>query len=225
MEPKKTKKADLEWKKPTFFLLGIAVALLIVFLAFEYGGTREKRESSNRDGTEIEPEVIECPIIIQPDLPPPTPTAGITLVDDKSEIPDYIPDVEDNPDRKYPEVIYTPVPIPEPEDPSLKEPPTLFPEIEPAFPGGEAARMKFLEQHVKYPRYAIEHGIEGKVIVSFVVEKDGSITSVELLRGKHASLDEEAMRVAKLMPNWKPGLQNGKAVRVKYRMPITFSLD
>ncbi|MDR0368390.1 MAG: energy transducer TonB, partial [Bacteroidales bacterium] len=93
------------------------------------------------------------------------------------------------------------------------------------FPGGEEARLKFLRDNVVYPKIARETGVEGTVMVSFVVEPDGRITNVEIGRGRAPSLDEEAIRVAKLMPKWKAGKQRGKAVRVRCNMPIRFTLN
>ena len=95
----------------------------------------------------------------------------------------------------------------------------------PVFPGGEQARMKFLQENVIYPQEAKEKGIEGRVIVGFVVEVDGSLTHFEILRSAHPLLNEEALRVAKLMPKWTHGKQENKPIRMRYQMPITFSSD
>jgi len=94
----------------------------------------------------------------------------------------------------------------------------------PEFPGGEAARVKFLTENIKYPPKAKEIGLEGKVTVGFVVEPDGSISNVTIVRSASPILDEEAIRVTKLMPKWKPEKLRGKAVRAQYHMPITFTL-
>ena len=95
----------------------------------------------------------------------------------------------------------------------------------PSFPGGTAALMEFLQNNVKYPVVAQENGVQGRVVVSFVVEKDGSITDVKVVRSVDPSLDKEATRVVKSMPNWIPGKQNGAAVRVKYNVPVSFRLQ
>ena len=92
----------------------------------------------------------------------------------------------------------------------------------PAFPGGEEGLMDFIGTNVRYPQYAIDHGISGRVFVGFVVETDGSISNIEVLRGIGGGCDEEAVRVVKLMPNWIPGEAFGKKVRVKYILPISF---
>jgi protein TonB len=95
----------------------------------------------------------------------------------------------------------------------------------PEFPGGEAALQRYLHTSVKYPNIAMENGIQGKVYVGFVVERNGSISNVRIARGVDASLDKEAMRVVKLMPKWIPGKQNGEPVRVSFTAPINFVLE
>ena len=95
----------------------------------------------------------------------------------------------------------------------------------PSFPGGDAELMKFLSSHIKYPVVAEENGIQGRVIATFVVERDGSISDVKVVKSVDPSLDKEAIRVLKSMPKWIPGKQNGSAVRVKYTVPVTFRLQ
>ena len=95
----------------------------------------------------------------------------------------------------------------------------------PSFPGGQGALMSFLSSNIKYPVVAQENGVQGRVIVGFVVERDGSITDVKVMRSVDPSLDREAQRVVKSMPKWKPGKQNGSAVRVKYTVPVVFRLQ
>lgn len=95
----------------------------------------------------------------------------------------------------------------------------------PVYPGGDEARVKFIIQNVKYPQAAKEKGIQGTVLVSFIVEADGAVADVKVVRGVGSGCDEEAMRVVKLMPKWTPGKQSGKAVRVQFNMPIKFALS
>lgn len=95
----------------------------------------------------------------------------------------------------------------------------------PSFPGGTSALMEWLSNNVKYPVVAQENGVQGRVVVSFVVERDGSITDVKVVRGVDPSLDKEASRVVRAMPRWIPGKQNGSAVRVKYNVPVAFRLQ
>ena len=121
---------------------------------------------------------------------------------------------------KLKEAVAQPEPKPEVEN-------KVFDVVEqmPSFPGGNAALMEYLQQNVKYPVVAQENGVQGRVVVSFVVEKDGSITDVKVVRSVDPSLDKEAARVVKSMPRWIPGKQNGSAVRVKYNVPVSFRLQ
>ena len=98
-------------------------------------------------------------------------------------------------------------------------------EVQPGYPGGEEARISYLQQNIKYPEEAKELGIQGKVFVTFVVEVDGSITDVRVLRGIGGGCDEEAIRVVKSMPKWVPGKQRGVPVRVQFNLPIKFTLQ
>lgn len=117
--------------------------------------------------------------------------------------------------------------IAEPEPPKHEEENKVFDIVEqqPLFPGGPAALIKYLSENIKYPVVAQENGVQGRVTVQFVVEKDGSISDVHVLRGVDPSLDKEAVRVVKSMPRWTPGKQNGITVRVNYRVPVLFRLQ
>jgi len=107
---------------------------------------------------------------------------------------------------------------------SISKPYTIVEQM-PEFPGGEAALKKYLNTAIKYPRIATENGVQGKVFVNFVVDKNGSISTVKVLRGVDSALDAEAVRVIKAMPKWIPGKQNGETVRVSYTIPINFVLQ
>ena len=98
-------------------------------------------------------------------------------------------------------------------------------EVMPSFPGGQAALFEWLSKNIKYPVVAEENGVQGRVIVTFVVERNGSITDVQVVKSVDPSLDKEAVRVVKAMPHWIPGKQNGSAVRVKFTVPVTFRLQ
>lgn len=98
-------------------------------------------------------------------------------------------------------------------------------EQKPTFPGGNEALFAFLSKNIRYPAVAEENGVQGRVIVTFVVERDGSITDVKVIKSVDPSLDKEAMRLVKSMPNWIPGKQNGQAVRVRFTLPVTFQLQ
>lgn len=135
-------------------------------------------------------------------------------------------DVKGNDDANG-EVLKAKEVIAEPEPPKHEEENKVFDIVEqqPLFPGGPAALMKYLSENTKYPVVALENGVQGRVTVQFVVEKDGSISDVHVLRGVDPSLDKEAVRVVKSMPRWTPGKQNGITVRVNYRVPVLFRLQ
>ena len=107
------------------------------------------------------------------------------------------------------------------------EPEKIFKSVEqmPQFPGGEAALMKYLSSHINYPPMAAENNIQGRVVVQFVVEKDGKVGEVKVVRSVDKDLDKEATRVCKSLPKFTPGRQNGEAVRVWYTLPVTFKLQ
>jgi TonB family protein len=111
------------------------------------------------------------------------------------------------------------------EKPSSEQEVFIFVEKMPSYPGGEEAIMKFLLDNIKYPELARTNGIQGTVYVKFIVEKDGSVTNVNLQRGIGGGCDEEAVRVVSIMPKWISGKQNGKTVRVQFILPIKFALD
>lgn len=145
------------------------------------------------------------------------------LMENKSAIGSF--DVKGNDDANG-EVLKAKEVIAQPEPPKQEEN-KVFDVVEqmPSFPGGNSALMQYLNSNVRYPVVAQENGVQGRVTVSFVVEKDGSITDVNVVRSVDPSLDKEASRVVKSMPNWIPGKQNGSAVRVKYNVPVSFKLQ
>ena len=134
-------------------------------------------------------------------------------------------DVKGN-DEAEGEVLKAKEVIAQPEPPKEEET-KVFDVVEemPQFPGGPNALFEYLSKNIKYPVVAEENGVQGRVIVTFVVERDGSITDVKVVKSVDPSLDKEAQRVVKGMPHWIPGKQNGSAVRVKYTVPVTFRLQ
>ncbi len=225
METKKTKKADLEGKKTIFLEVGLIVALAAVLLAFNYR-TYERGSMLNiQVQVDDTPEEI-IPITKQevkpPPPPPPKQVTVINIVKDDVEVDDEI-DIDVEADQETQVEDFVPVVEEEEEVPEME----IFTVVEsmPSFPGGDAARMKFLQDNIKYPQMARESGIQGTVYVTFVVEPDGSVTDVRVLRGIGGGCDEEAVRVIKEMPKWNPGMQRGKPVRVQFNMPIKFTLQ
>ena len=98
-------------------------------------------------------------------------------------------------------------------------------EVMPQFPGGQIAMLKYIMENIKYPKQIMEEGVQGRVTVSFIVEKDGSISDVRPILSVHPLLNKEAVRVVKSMPKWTPGKQNGKPVRVRFNLPVMFKLN
>lgn len=224
MEAKKTPKADLEPKKRIFLQIGLAVALLGVLVAFEW----KQYERAEYDLGSLEMEIIEeeeIPITRQeqpPPPPPPEPSTELIIVDDDVEIDEeFTIDVEATVYTEIQE--FTPIVVQEEE---VAED-VIFTVVEdqPSFPGGEEARIRYLTDNLRYPQMAREAGIQGTVFVTFVVERDGSVTDVRVLRGIGGGCDEEAVRVVRNMPRWQPGRQRGQPVRVQFNMPIRFVLN
>lgn len=225
MEAKKTPKADLEKKRGLFVQIGLIVALAAMLVAFEWR-TYDARQLdlAGRQAEAIEEEMIE---ITQQNKPPPPPappptTTLINIVQDNVEIEDdFMIDAEANQLTEIP--TYVPPAVTEEEEVAEAEIFTVV-EDQPTFPGGDEARIRFLTNNIKYPQMARESSIQGTVYVTFVVERDGSVTDVRVLRGIGGGCDEEAIRVIKAMPKWVPGKQRGKPVRVQFNMPIKFTL-
>lgn len=116
----------------------------------------------------------------------------------------------------------------QPQQTARQEPNTVaanIDEAQPSFPGGNGAMMAYLANNVKYPKVAAENGVQGRVVVGFIVEKDGSLSDVKVKRGVDPSLDREAVRVVKSMPRWNPGKKDGQPVRVEYTLPVTFRMQ
>lgn len=226
MEEKKSPKANLENKKLMFIQIGLILSLAVAWAVFEMKSydKREIDESLLRSTEVLDEEMVE---ITKQDEPKPEPvempkqTTQLEIVEDDVEVED----IEINADVQQNEVIEEYV-APEIEEEEVVEQ-EIFQIVEemPSYPGGEQKLMTYLRNNIKYPQIAKESGIKGRVFVSFVVEPDGSVSNVKVLRGIGGGCDEEAMRVVKSMPKWKPGKQRGKAVRVSYMLPINFQLQ
>jgi len=225
MDTKKSEKADLENKRVLFIQIGLIFTLAVVLLAFEWKTyDRVLTDLGERDVIDIPEEMIE---ITRQDQPPPPPapppqTTQFKIVEDDVEIEDdFVIDVDV--DQKTEIQAYIP-PVFEEEAVHEQE---IFIVVEepPSFPGGDEARIRFLSENIRYPQMARESGIQGTVFVTFVVERDGSVTDVRILRGIGGGCDEEAIRVIKAMPKWNPGKQRGRPVRVQFNMPIRFTLQ
>ena len=228
MEIKKSPKADLESKKLTFTLIGLVVSLFIIWRVFEYKSYDKQIVDDLQKTVEvIEEEMVEITKQEQPKPQPPAPKPQVTqieIVDNEEEIEEEIEiDAEVSQDEVLEEYDFTP---PEIEEEEIVEA-EIFKVVEemPEFPGGAAKMMEFIQKNIKYPMMARESDIQGRVFVNFVVEPDGTITNVTVMRGIGGGCDEEALRVVQSMPNWKPGKQRGSAVRCSFTVPIIFKLQ
>jgi protein TonB len=217
MDAKKNPKVNLENKRSLFLQIGLFVTLLIILIAFEY---RSYERSDYNLGAlnldDLEEEII--PITkqeVKPPPPPPPPPEIIEIVEDDIEIEDEI-EIEDT-ESDEDEIIE----IEEEDDEEF----FMVVENMPECPGGDLGLMKYIQKNVKYPAIAKEYNITGKVYVSFIVDKKGSVTNVKVVRGVDKNLDAEAVRVVKSLPKYKPGKQRGKPVRVMFTIPINFTLN
>jgi protein TonB len=224
METRKTKRADLEKKRPVFLQLGLILALGAALAAFEWK-TPDIGNIVLPKRIELKPEIEIVDIVREKkELPKPVNTTLIKQVINNSEdIPDIKIETEIDPNAKLPAFIAPDLIEDEPEVESIE--PFVVVEDMPEFPGGHSALMKYLAANIVYPRQAREAGIKGTVYVTFVIEPDGSVTSVVSLRGVPGGCTEEAERVVKSMPDWEPGKQRGKAVRVRLNLPVKFNLQ
>ena len=226
MEEKKTPKANLENKKVTFLLAGLSISLLLALAAFGYKSYDKEKINEEASAREVveDQEMME---LIKEEEPEPQPVEvpkkaiQLEVVDDDVKVED----VEINAEVDQEEVIEEIVQVEVQEEEVVEQEIFQIVEEMPAFPGGEAKLMEYVGKNIKYPQIARETGIQGRVFIGFVVEPDGSVSNVKLLRGIGGGCDEEAMRVVKSMPKWKPGKQRGKAVRVSYQIPVFFKLQ
>ena len=199
-----------------------------MFVAFEWT-KRDIKIDTSQAITDLVFEEEIIPITEQPEqVAPPPPEAPsiaetLTIVDDDADVEETTIATSEETNQAV-EIKYVPVAVGE-EEPEEQ---TIFEVVEqmPEFPnGGMAGLMQYLSKNIKYPTIAQENGTQGRVTVQFVVNRDGSIVDAKVLRGVDPYLDKEAIRVISSMPKWKPGMQRGKAVRVKYTVPVMFRLQ
>ncbi len=227
MEIKKSKKADLERKRAMFFQIGLIVTLGVVLVAFEWSSAGMEVGSQSW----VEEEVIEeeAPPVtrqeeIQPPPPPPPPQVWdiLEIVDNDVELDEEL-EIEDTESDEEFEVDLSDLnTMPEESGDPI---PFFILEDKPEFPGGEQELIRYISSHVRYPVICQENGIQGMVSVSFVIDEKGKVTNVKALRAPDAYLEREAIRVVSSMPNWKPGKQRGRPVKVSYNVPVRFRLQ
>lgn len=227
MELKKNPKADLEKRRGLYLEIGLVVILAASLVAFEVKSYDSEEETAFQREVieEVEEQIIQTDIVEPPPPPPPEVpevTTLINVVDDEQKIEnEFVVNAEVTEETKNVEITQVKV---EEEVEVAEEPIFTVVESEPEFPGGMEALYKYLAQNIKYPQLARENGITGKVYVTFVVEKDGSIANPRILRDIGGGCGAEAIRVVKAMPKWSPGKQRGKAVRVQFNLPVNFNL-
>jgi protein TonB len=232
MQVKKNDKANLERRKFIFLELSLALALAVVLVAFEWTSSEAGAGSLGDLSVEdvFEEEIDNTFMDEEPPPPEPEPEPEpeqevieeLNIVEDDVEVDDFIDfDTDDDENSAS-----TNITMSDFSDEEEEVEPISFAVVEqkPVFPGGDAALMKFIAEHTNYPEIAKENGIQGRVFVQFVISASGSVTSVTLARGVDSYLDEEALRVVKMIPPWAPGKQRGKAVPVTYVVPINFKL-
>lgn len=228
MEIKKSERADLERGKSTSLLIGFVMALAVMFVALEWT-QREVEDDSEIYGVKdvsLNEEMVPITLPEKKTVPPPpaavTQADILEIVDDDAEVEeDIMASTEDQVEWvDLDEIDYVEV-EPEPEEEEI----FMVVEDAPEFPGGTQALLDYLRKNIKYPPICRENGIQGRVLVSFVVNKDGAIVEPQVVKSVNKQLDQEALRVISTMPNWKPGKQRGKPVRVKYTVPVNFRLN
>jgi len=225
---RKSSKADLENKKFIFREIGFIITLAILLLGLGWKSYEKQGvKLITRKAENIPEEMIEISRQEKPPTPPKPPqqTSIIEIVENEIEVEeDIIIDVEADQETEIEEYVANPEVSFDVEE--IVEEESIFVVVEsmPYFPGGDVARITYLNETIKYPKLARESGIQGLVFVTFVVEKDGNISNVRILRGIGGGCDEEAIRVIKNMPKWIPGKQRNASVRVQFNMPIRFVL-
>lgn len=228
MEVKKSPKADLEGKKSTWLLVGYVLILAVMFVAFEW----TNRDKDMDDLVELsatvffEEEIIPITLQEKPVAPAPAESKPIAemleIVEDDAEIEETIIASTDDTGpvveiKNIDNVVVAPI---EREDEVF-----MVAEHMPEFPGGMGELIKYLQKTIKYPSISQDNGVQGRVVVQFIVNTDGSIVDPVVVKSVDPYLDKEAIRVVKAMPKWKPGQQRGKAVRVKFTLPVQFRLQ
>lgn len=223
MEYKKSEKSDLTRKRSLFFNIGLVISLLFVITAFEWkfydDGNLVELGSVNDDFEEM----LEIPPTEQPPPPPPKIQQPNIIEVEEEEIIEEIPidlDIEITEETVVEEIVIEEAP---PEE-EVEEILTIVEEM-PSFPGGTTAFHRYLQKNLHYTPMARKMGLEGKVFVQFIVDKEGKISEVEAVRGLGAGLDEEAIRIIENSPAWNPGRQRGRPVKTRIVIPINFALN
>ncbi|SUB77682.1 energy transducer TonB [Porphyromonas macacae] len=230
MEIKKSPKANLEKQKGLSLLMGLVVALAIVYVSLEY---RSLTKHDDNIIAKIDIADVDEQLLIEDQKQPePEPEPEVAKIE--VQLPEEFEVVSN--EKEVAKVTL----ISGEEDKKLPPPTVIVPQVSaadeeaekiftvveknPEFPGGINEMYKYLRENINYPQIAADNGVQGKVHLGFVVERDGSITQIQVIRGVDPELDKEAIRVVKSMPKWKPGQQQGRPVRCRFTLPVTFQL-
>ena len=228
MEIKKSEQADLERGKSTALLIGFVMVLALLFVALEWTQRDKKIDISGIVAAEVtlEEEIVPITLPEKPQVQPPQQSVQVSdvieIVDDEADIEEStIASLDDQSEyieiKDVEQIVFQ-------EEPQ-EEAPFMVVEKMPEFPGGTAALMNYLQKNIKYPTVCRENNIQGRVLIQFIVNRDGSIVEPEVVKSVNPYLDKEALRVISGMPKWSPGEQRGKPVRVKFTVPVNFKLN
>lgn len=226
MEIKKSPEADLQNRKGLFFEIGLVIALAAVLGAFLYTPKEYRIEQVVSNVVVEDQQIVE--VTRQEQKPPEQPkkvemqvvTDILDVVTNDTKITSDI-----NFDEFTEDMEITAAPVEVEEEVIEEETPFIRVEKMPSFQGGDLnAFRSWVQSKLHYPQIAQENGISGRVVLSFVIEKDGTLTNIEVLQAPDRSLSEEAVRVLETSPKWEPGMQSNKAVRVKYTLPVDFQI-
>lgn len=227
MEIKKNPKADLKNKRGLLLEIGLVISLLLVIVAFSYTPEEKRIEKVDLQTAIVEEQIVE---ITRQDQKPPEPPKKVEVkviadllqvVTNDTKITTEVDFTEFDEDV---DVVQT-VGVVE-EEVVEEDQPFLIAETMPSFQGGDLNTFRaWVQQNVKFPQIALENGIQGRVVLSFVIEKDGRLTNIQVLQTPDRSLSDEAIRVLSKSPKWSPGKQRNQVVRVKYTLPVDFRVQ
>ena len=226
MEIKKTPKADLQNKRSLLLEIGLVVSLALVILAFWYTPKEHKIEKLDLQTAIVEEEITE--ITRQDQKPPEAPKKVevkviadlLQVVTNDTKITTEVDFAEFDDNTDFIQTVEVKEEVVE------EDQPFLIAETMPSFQGGDLNTFRaWVQQNVRFPQIALENGIQGRVVLSFVIEKDGRLTNIQVLQTPDRSLSEEAVRVLSKSPKWSPGKQRNQVVRVKYTLPVDFRVQ
>ena len=232
MEEKKSRQADLEGKRMQGFLLGLILVLALLFVALEWnsgdsGWAFFEDDDDLEAELELEPlkrDKDEIPMMLPQEKTPEQPKSEeLRLVEEDTEL---APEITDEAKEETPEPPENPEQEEQPEVVDMYDEPVDIRVVEdlPQFPGGAAELMKWLTKNLRYPASAQSQQVKGRVVAQFIVNKDGSVTDLEVTEHLNHACDNEVLRVLRMMPKWEPGLMDAKPCRTKVCIPVVFNL-